>query len=581
MRRVALLFAIIVLVVSLAAPSGAAFATEGTVGDEVSIERDEEETPEAEPKETSEALLVSDEGTMAENQPIVVDDTPDDIDEPVPEVPETPPLPPIVIAQIQVGVSGDSSDEYVSIYNNGSTVVDVTGWCVRNKSKVFACLDTPDTEYSMDPGAYIGFSRHPDRPGEHGFVISLQPGSNHIVASNNTIQLVQGDMVIDSISWTSQPSGAFYALERDWDMLSLGQLQVGNSGWSWKKSLAVYGRVLELIECGDGVVVLEGEECPAVEVANPCSGLVISEIAANVDTQFIELYNENEVAVSIAGCRLQTNRNSKVFVFPEQTVLEAHGFTAVSIADTDLTLTKTTSGEVYLLSSDGRVEVTAVAYSNLSKDTSWAFVEGGWVQTYKATPGSENIYLQYPPCEDGYVRNIDTGRCNRLASESPAVLDCGEGRERNPGTGRCRNIPTVAELAPCKEGQYRSEETNRCRSIAVAVASVLKPCADDQFRNPLTNRCKKIASSDDIALADCGEGRERNPVTNRCRNILASTPPNAAFAVEPIKDSADAFIGWWALGVVVLAGTTYGVWEWREEISRILQRAGKPGRPRK
>ncbi len=102
-------------------------------------------------------------------------------------------------------------------------------------------------------------------------------------------------------------------------------------------------------------------------------------------------------------------------------------------------------------------------------------------------------------------------------------------------------------------------------------ASVLKPCADDQFRNPATNRCKTIASSDDVT--DCGEGRERNPVTNRCRNVVRSDVPAAAFAVEPIKDGASAFVGWWALGGVVSIALGYGGWEWRREILVALHQA--------
>jgi hypothetical protein len=162
------------------------------------------------------------------------------------------------------------------------------------------------------------------------------------------------------------------------------------------------------------------------------------------------------------------------------------------------------------------------------------------------TPGGPNAYQQYASCESGYARNMATGRCNK--------------------------IELASALLPCKEGQYRSEETGRCRSIASDAASVLKPCADDQFRNPATNRCKKLASADD--LADCGEGRQRNPATNRCRNVTSSSDvPAAAFAVEPLKDSTTAFVGWWALGGIAVLALGYAGWEWRREVSQFLRKA--------
>lgn len=128
-------------------------------------------------------------------------------------------------------------------------------------------------------------------------------------------------------------------------------------------------------------------------------------------------------------------------------------------------------------------------------------------------------------------------------------------------------------LAPCKEGQYRSEETNRCRSIA-SEATVVAPCDDDEERNPATNRCRKIVSLASQQLAACKEGQERNPETNRCRNVLASTPSDAAFAVQTVGETGKAFMGWWALGGVGVLALGYGIWEWRSELVGVLQKVG-------
>lgn len=580
MRRITLLSVIATLVLSLAAPTGAAFALDEVADDSSQIIQTPEETipeieespSEPEPIEVYPVVPTreDDMSTHKELSPLSADVLDEEESEEPPTAPPQP-LPAIVIAQIQVGSlssDGGANNEYVSIYNNSSELVDITGWCLRNKTRNFVCLDEENVDYSIEPGAYVGFSNIANRPGEHGVFITFAAG-NHIVASSDTIQLVRGDEVIDAISWSSRPSSSPYAIERTWNLEVADRLKTGNDSWVWKGSLAIYGRILDVIECGGGVFVTEGEECP---VFNTCKGVVISEIAANVDEQFIELHNPTNAAIDLTGCQVQTNRNTRSFVFSEVT-LEANGFVVVLITDTELTLTKTTAGTVYVLSSDGYVEADSVSYRNLAKETSWALVSGKWVQTYNTTPGVANVHMQYLPCEEGYWRNLETGRCNRVM-ELAVLADCGEGRERNPITGRCRNIPTPRQLAPCKEGQYRSEETNRCRSIASAAARVLKPCAEGQFRNPATNRCKKIASTDDVALADCGEGRERNPATNRCRNVavagaLTDTLP---FPVEEVGDARESFAGWLTLGIVAIAGVGYGIWEWRYEIAGLSGR---------
>lgn len=317
-----------------------------------------------------------------------------------------------------------------------------------------------------------------------------------------------------------------------------------------------------------------GVACPAPEapeVNNTCEGIVLSEIAANVATeqQFIELYNSTSRPIDVTGCQLQTNRSTTKTHVLENETLAPQQYRSVQMSDAQLTLTKTTSGIVYLLSSDGTVEVDVQAYANLASNTSWArFDNDAWRPTYILTPGKANIDQEFLPCDAGYERSSSTGRCNKIVSVTDPA-DCGTGKYRSEDTGRCRTIPEESVLAACKLGQYRSEETNRCRNLVTASAS--KPCRDDQYRSEETNRCRNIASAANV-LTPCKEGQERSVETNRCRNVTKSVPA-AAFAVEPVKDGARAFVGWWALGGVTLLAVGYAGWEWRREVMVVVQKS--------
>jgi hypothetical protein len=48
--------------------------------------------------------------------------------------------------------------------------------------------------------------------------------------------------------------------------------------------------------------------------------------------------------------------------------------------------------------------------------------------------------------------------------------------------------------------------------------------------------------------------------------------PTAAFAVEPVRDTAATFVGWWALGGVGLLAIGYAGWEWRREVVSLIGR---------
>ncbi len=276
-------------------------------------------------------------------------------------------------------------------------------------------------------------------------------------------------------------------------------------------------------------------------VVNQCKGLRLSEIGANYDAQFIEVYNAASEPLDLSGCQIQTNRSQVAsYIFSPGTILPTGGLRAIMINKTPLTLTKSTSGTVYVISSDGATEVDARSYADLDDNTSFALVGGKWQQTFAVTPNGENKFEAYPPCQAGYTRNTLTGRCNKDS--------------------------VVTGLAACAPGQYRNPETNRCKSLT-STSSSLVPCGPGEFRNPETNRCKSLASAANT-LAPCADGYERNPETNRCRKVQdGDVLGDTAYPVEPYNTSGNNVVAWLTMGAVVLFVAGYGAWEWRQEIA--------------
>lgn len=300
---------------------------------------------------------------------------------------------------------------------------------------------------------------------------------------------------------------------------------------------------------------------------NKCEGLKLSEIASNVDEQFIEIINSGEKNVITTGCKL-TVGDSGVRENIGDIELNPGEFLTIKIKNTKLKLPKT-KGKVYLLDEAGSKIDAAAEYSSMPKGASWSFVDDEWTRTFAITEGAANIFKEYPDCQSGYERNV-LGRCVKIAIP-PVENPCPVGQYRHPETRRCRKIEAAKTITPCKDGYYRSEETGRCRSIASAAAKTLKPCPEGQFRNSSTGRCKKIVSTDDIAK-ECPEGFERNPQTKRCRKIKSANMPTVGSAAAEVKQVAGATWGWWVFGGVSLLAVGYGVWQWRWEISQFVRK---------
>ena len=299
---------------------------------------------------------------------------------------------------------------------------------------------------------------------------------------------------------------------------------------------------------------------------NKCEGLKLSEIASNVDEQFIEIINSGEKTVITTGCKL-TVGDSGVRENIGDIELNPGEFLTIKIKNTNLKLPKT-KGKVYLLDEAGS-KISSAEYEKLAKSSSWSLIDDEWMQTFMITENSENIFKEYLDCQNGYERNA-LGKCVKI-SVPPVESPCPVGQYRHPETRRCRKNEAEKTITPCKDGYYRSEETGRCRSIASAAAKTLKPCPEGQFRNSSTGRCKKIASTDDIAK-ECPEGFERNPQTKRCRKIKSASMPTVSSAAAEVKQVAGATWGWWVFGGVSLLAVGYGVWQWRWEISQFVRK---------
>ena len=302
---------------------------------------------------------------------------------------------------------------------------------------------------------------------------------------------------------------------------------------------------------------------------NKCEGLKLSEIASNVDEQFIEIVNSGEKTVITIGCKLAVG-DSGVRENIGDIELNPGEFLVIKIKNTNLKLPKT-KGRVYLLDEAGS-KIDISEYNNMPKGASWSSVDDEWARTFAITEGAANIFKEYPDCQSGYERNA-LGRCVKIATP-PVENPCPVGQYRHPETRRCRKNEAAKTITPCKDGYYRSEETGRCRSIASAAVKTLKPCPEGQFRNSATGRCKKIASTDDIAK-ECPEGFERNPQTKRCRKIKSANMPTVGSAAAEVKQVAGATWGWWVFGGVSLLAVGYGVWQWRWEISQFVRKIRK------
>jgi hypothetical protein len=456
----------------------------------------------------------------------------------------------VLITHIQAGGAGAALQELIMLYNNSVDEINISGWCIKNKtSEELGCFRPEHPGY----GFYLA-SQSYATIGSQSFALAMQPAelsivyipmngsSGGIVGSSDTVSLVdEAGMLIDSHNWTTALAGGSMLTRKfnvessiytdsdqsnDWQVSTLQTIP--SDGVEYRGELVDFCPNIEDIqtEVPDGLEIKWDGQC-----LPPPLPLLITELLPNVSgsdvgKEFIELYNPNDYEVSLDEYFITVGVSVEdSYDFPLGSVIAAKSYLTFDNATMGYTLLNSTS-RVQLLR-DIEVQYETPAYQEPDEDMSWALIDGIWQYTNQLTPGAEN----------------------RISS-LPGVTD---------------TVPKVSSLKPCAANQYRHPATNRCRLIAVATTQT--PCKDGEYRSKETNRCRKVAAS--TVPTPCKEGQERNPETNRCRTIVEMTQADYAVLGTQTSSNGSWYI-WAAIAGLILAALGYAVWEWRYELCKFL-----------
>ena len=465
----------------------------------------------------------------------------------------------VVLVNIQAsGISG-AKEEMVSIYNNTSTAINITDWCIKNKSNVtFACFKTDEPNllyflpaYSFALIATESFLNTNLLASEAASVIFsvTNQSSGSIVNSSDTISIVDSSgQVVDSKSWASSiPTGKVLSRAKSLQSASVYDTADPLLSWSFM-SLAqiptsqVQVNQVPFVDNSEGEaepLPTDETELPELDVEPEAEGMhpQITELLADAEgsdtgNEFIEVYNPSANDISLADYKLHIGPSlDKVVSFPAGSVIPAHTYVAYTNSQISYTLLNSSSS--VQIEYRGQLVGSPVAYANSVTGKSWASIESVWQYTAILTPGSEN-------------------RGSAVDDEAQELDD----------------ESTTTTVKPCAANQYRSLETNRCRLITTASASTSTPCKVGQERNLETNRCRNIASAS--SPTPCKEGQERNPETKRCRAITKMTDTNYAVKGVTTQANPTAWYLWLGITGVALLIIGYAIWEWREELKAMV-----------
>lgn len=479
---------------------------------------------------------------------------------------------PVVLTYIQTTGPTGAREELIMIHNNSGVEVDITNWCLVNKTAIrFACFTPRNTEAGVLHHVLPAYSSATIASAEYmaarqlsateaSIVYSTATRTNGwLISGNDILSLIDdSEELIDSYEWfDTPPAGKAWVRKK---LLSMPDIfATGNDTTDWASPLPFITLPVNIVELrisnelpsenneeetgdpdDDGGQQDGGESPSNSHILTQSAPISITELLANpagadAGKEYIELYNADDtVTYSLDGLRLRVGIESpKWYQFPIGMSIAPRQYLVITNQDINFTLSNTEGG-VQLYYGDNALG-SRIEYTSAKDDQAWVLIGDVWQYTKLLTPGKENP-------------TVEASHEEALAAAESTAKTCAANQYRNPETGRCKLLATSTQPTACKAGQERNPETNRCRNIAVATAPT-----------------------------PCKEGQERNPETNRCRNVTKMS--DAAYGVKGIQNKTDAQPSWyyWAgiAGVIVLI-LGYAVWEWREELLVMWRRMKAP-----
>ncbi len=449
-----------------------------------------------------------------------------------PEPSETIELPDLFIKAVNPGYNLEQKEtgEFIELMNSTGEQLDLTGVSLlytNTKGNTSVLYEFPNESIMAGETIVLRYYKSPENMEADGVY------KTSLALTGTTLQLVQNETTLDSVCWngkddcyatfkTASPTTLVRQLESlKFEPMAMELYQPAFSTSEPSLILPIVDLENQNGADSDNKNNSNTDNDKAVKTPH-CQGLEFSEILTyyeeSSDEQFVELYNSTNQEINLEGCiiKYKSKRHDLIGVVP------ANSYYAFYPEDFTFTKNPTKTNTLELLdTNDTKLDELTYVHGQKQLTTYARFGDGQWLITYNPTPNATNIFQEFPTCEEGKVINPATGKCvksSSISTSSKTLADCPAGKYRNPLTGRCKNIETAT------------------------------------------------------TLKECAEGYERNPDTGRCRKIKTENQGTDYPLVPETYADNKTFIAFGAVGLVVLAGISYVIWQYRREIGRTLRK---------
>lgn len=295
--------------------------------------------------------------------------------------------PSVVISEVSMGTEDSASDEFVELYNNSPTDINLIGWSLYYKSSTGktwtkkASIAQDNIIHAHDYFLLASVRPEADLPMTSGMsqtsgIIQLKD------SSGSSIDLVGWGSADTFETQAASSPQAGEVLYRQFDISTQTMLDNDINFDDFN------------ISANETLKAQPVVELPTPDVTQSYPKISLSELFPNPASpqedstdEFIELYNPNNQDISLSGWILKDAGGTSYIL--KDKVIPKLGYLSIYSSESSLSLNN--SGDViYLYSPDSGLVDSSADYGDANEGLSWATVGDSWDWTVNPTPSTTN-----------------------------------------------------------------------------------------------------------------------------------------------------------------------------------------------
>lgn len=323
---------------------------------------------------------------------------------------DSPPANLVIVSEIMPASATSASQEFIEIYNNTDSDIDLSGWHIQYTSAAKTDWSSPSRNISLSGIILAGQYYLLATTGYLSDVSNLAYSST-LSQSGGHLRVLDGAGGLqDQVGWgnAAMPLGSPAAAPAAGNAIAR---LASSEGFNVSEDNSTdFAETLTPTPLADNLITLlpapdEGEaddsgsnaaDSPPVKVEY--AQIQVSEILPNpaspdTDSQneFVELYNPNQNDIDLTNYEIAASQDATYKYVIKDVIIESGGYRVFTSGSTNLSLSNS-GGKVKLLAPDGSLVDETDIYPKAPDGQSWIFNDGLWIWTSSPTPGEDNIF---------------------------------------------------------------------------------------------------------------------------------------------------------------------------------------------